>query len=447
MSRPARPRRGRAGQDGSVAVVVALSLVVFMSMLAVVIDGATLQTARVTLANATNTAVLDAGEILSQGGCLSYDTAVAAADARLDEHSPTATIDELVVTYRTGPATTVEVDSLADCTPVVLAADQRVGRVEVTTIDSREFAFAPFFANDEGGTAASSSVQWGYIEGVSGRVLPLSLCADNPVYAAFRTFITTGVGVGPFTADLEIDGFEGSPCDPLAPLASPGFQFGEFVQVDFLGNALSSGASKSVLREWMERGSPGPVLLDDPGTPLTNEAECPDEDNDVPGACEGVFRNQSLESVNDFDEILGESVVIMIHDNPRCDSSAAPPHYTHCTGLAGGTYSTNTARGHRSYPIVQLARVRIECLRISHNPLSLPIPNPLFADDLSLAYCSTLPFLTTDASPGDDVFVRLRFLSNQTITEARLTDDPVNYNGFIGMNLCGVDEEDECELP
>ncbi len=424
-----------AGEDGVISAVLAVSMLLFVGLLSLTVDLGQLWTARAQLAGATSAAARDAAEVLSQGGCAAYDLARAEAAARLADTTTTATLDTFEVAYGV-----VVVDDLADCALVV--TDENVGRLDVGTSDTRRAIFRDLFLSGTPTTRAATSAEWGYVLGLNGGVRPLSLCSQNAAYQDFQTWLgqqalfEAGLGPAPDPTlldpfDIEVDGFTGTPC---ADLDGDTGKAGEFVNVDF----AASRSSQSTLAEWLDRGAPYNVQVADPLAAFP-DPDCGDGAPNDAGHCRGVDQSDSTDRVADFLPLVGRTFPILLHDQPRCIDD---DDFDKCD-KAG-------ERRKRAYPITGIARVELLCVRITAYPstaLASLVPDP---DPLSPTHGSDCAGLSkaadADGNPGDDVMARLRFVVDTTISEGNLHRSPTLYNGFLGLSVCAVDGDDNCDF-
>ncbi len=457
-------------EDGVISVILALTMALFIVLLAVVLDLGQLQGARSSLAGATSSAASRAANVLARNGCVDFDLARAAASAALQENAATASIDVFEVRYGV-----VTVTSVSDCTLVL--TDQNVGQVEVRTTDSRTPVFSAAFTSAGLTTSAATKAEWGYVTGMAGGLRPLSLCTSHPAFEDYQQYLSEQAafkaGLGPAPAaslldpfDIEVDGFIGYADPPVLPATVatvvagfcrdadtpaldpdpeesgvPG-RFGDLVNVDF----SDSDPSAATLSSWIRDGAPFLVVLDDPTTVLVDESDCGESTVPVLGHCEGVRQSDSTDQLSDFAPIVGTIITIALHDEPRCHNN---------NGSIG--HCTPGSRDHRAYPLSGFARVEVLCARnTAYNP-SQPLPadpdaaSPTVPSSVPTVppECVGLSKVARDTNPGDDVMVRLRFIVDDTIGEGNLSATPstlIGSDGFVGVSVCSVDGDDNCRF-
>lgn len=208
-------RRGADGQDGAIAIIVAITLTMFMGLLAIAVDAGQLWTQRRTLVKATDAAALDAAQEAARGG-----SACAVVASRLAANAPTDGRDCQVGTA--GAASWVRVEA-------------------ERTVD---FVFAPVFGVTSSPVRSASTARWGAPVQASG-LRPFGACADHPDLQAVRS------GNARTTIRLEIGSSEEPTCAADAP--------GQFLWWDFDGGSNSNAE----VRRWVLEGFDGDVAVGD----------------------------------------------------------------------------------------------------------------------------------------------------------------------------------------
>lgn len=206
---------GTDGEEGAIAIIVAITLLLFMGLLAVTVDAGQLWTQRRTLVKATDAAALDAAQQGARGGspCAVVGTRLA-ANAAVDGDACTA--------GTTGAASWVRVEA------------QR-------TVD---FAFAPVFGVASEQVRSASTARWGAPLQASG-LRPFGACATHPDLAG------VGAGSAGTTIRLVIGSSGEATCDADAP--------GQFLWWDFDGGSNSTPE----LRDWVLNGYDGEIAVGD----------------------------------------------------------------------------------------------------------------------------------------------------------------------------------------
>lgn len=211
-----RRQHADRADHGAVAIIVAVTMTVFMGLLAVAVDAGQLWTQRRALVKATDAAALDAAQQGARG-----EPTCAVVAARLAANAPTD--EQRCEQGAAGAASWVRVEA-------------------ARTVD---FVFAPVFGVSSSGVRSASTARWGTPVRATG-LRPFGACAGHP---DVQDLSAGGDGA---TVRLQIgrDG-EDDDCDTDAP--------GQFLWWDFDGG---SNATPEV-REWLVNGFDGEVAVGD----------------------------------------------------------------------------------------------------------------------------------------------------------------------------------------
>jgi hypothetical protein len=216
MTPPVAQPRGR-GDDGAIAIVVAVCMVFLLAAAAIAVDASYLWSNRRGLVTATDAGALAAAEVYARGGngCSTAATFVA-------DNMAEATVDAC---NRTG--------------------DGRGGWVTLTTSTDPDLLFANVMGFETGHVEAETTAQYGIPSGMSG-LRPFALCVESNGVEAWAA-----AGYPTPSATYRIMYTKDNPndCGANAP--------GNWGILDFDGGANRAGDT----REWTLNGYPGVVSV------------------------------------------------------------------------------------------------------------------------------------------------------------------------------------------